>query len=93
VGICRDGCVWVVVPARGGGLVGVAVPEVDGAAGQAAFRDTVCAGRDLGEAMNFINWFRAWWITWEVWRNADAEQRRIMTEPFNPDDYIEVERP
>ena len=40
-----------------------------------------------------IEWIRSWWITWRVWRNADAEQRRIMTEPFNPDDYIEVQRP
>lgn len=38
-------------------------------------------------------WIRSWWITWRVWRNADAEQRAIITGPFNPGDYVEVERP
>jgi hypothetical protein len=40
-----------------------------------------------------IAWMRSWWITWSVWRNADAEQRAILTGPFNPDDFVDAPRP
>lgn len=40
-----------------------------------------------------IEWIRSWWITWRVWRNADAEQRHIMTSPFDPDNFVDAERP
>lgn len=40
-----------------------------------------------------IEYFRSWWITWRVWANADAEQRAIMRELFNPDHYEEADRP
>ncbi len=40
-----------------------------------------------------FNWIRSWWITWRVWRNADDEQRRIMTSLFDPDNFVDVPRP
>ncbi|MFA5709328.1 hypothetical protein [Mycolicibacterium sp.] len=43
--------------------------------------------------MKIINWLNEWWVTWRVWRRADEEQRRILTGPFDLDDYVEVERP
>lgn len=40
-----------------------------------------------------FSWLRSWWITWQVWRHADAEQRRILTSPFDPADFVEAPRP
>ncbi len=41
-----------------------------------------------------FNWIRSWWITWRVWRNADVEQRRILTShPFDPDNFVDAPRP
>jgi hypothetical protein len=40
-----------------------------------------------------FEWIRSWWITWQVWRHADAEQRAIMAAPFNPDDFVDAPRP
>lgn len=45
------------------------------------------------QEQKMIGWIRSWWITWRVWRNADAEQRAIMTGPHNPDDYVDAPRP
>lgn len=40
-----------------------------------------------------FRWIGEWWTTWQVWRHADAEQRRILTGPFDLNDFVEVERP
>lgn len=37
-----------------------------------------------------FNWIRSWWATWRVWRNADAEQRRILTSPHDYDDFLDA---
>jgi hypothetical protein len=46
-----------------------------------------------GEGSAMFNWIREWWITWQVWRNAVAEQRAILTAPFDSSNFVEVERP
>lgn len=38
------------------------------------------------------DWIRSWWVTWRVWRNADDEQRAILTGPFDLEDFEEVEK-
>lgn len=40
-----------------------------------------------------IRWISEWWTTWRVWRSLDVEARTILTSRFNPDDFVEVERP
>lgn len=42
-----------------------------------------------------FSWIRGWWITWHVRRSLTAEQWAILTNkrPFDPDDFVEVERP
>lgn len=41
-----------------------------------------------------IEWIRSWWITWRVWRQSDTQQREILTRKgFNPDDFVDAERP
>lgn len=40
-----------------------------------------------------FEWIRSWWITWSVWRNADDEQRAILTGRVDPDDFVDAPRP
>ena len=41
----------------------------------------------------FVRWIGEWWLTWRVWRSLDPEQREILTGPFDPNDFVEVDRP
>lgn len=38
-------------------------------------------------------WIIEWWTTWQVWRSLDDEGRKILTSPFDPDDFVDAERP
>lgn len=39
-----------------------------------------------------FNWIQGWWTTFAIWA-FDRETYNALTQPIDPDDLIEVERP